>query len=157
MEEVLITPSCHIWESLCNEQSNVQTRRWKPPCLMSTQGSPVCPSAPPVQPPHITHILFDTQKESRLWNEQLLCKFSMSCRFWKVHYKRDRRLTEDGAVLWPGWINAIFPKIKNFVFISFDVGYLLHYLKWRWILAETSPEHTKHHSNAYHHQKCHFF
>lgn len=68
----------------------------------------------PVQSPHTTHVLFDRQKESGLCNEQLLCKFSISYRFWKVLCKWDERLTEDGTVLWLGWMNATSAWQQNF-------------------------------------------
>lgn len=69
--------------------------QWQSNVLKPGDGSPHVWWAPreaqfvlspsPVQSPHTTHVLLDMQKESRLWNKQLLCKFSMSCRFWKVH------------------------------------------------------------------------
>lgn len=47
----------------------------------------------------------------------------------------------------------LFQNLKNLLIISLAVGHALHYLEWSWILAGTSPEHTKHCSNAYHHHK----
>lgn len=61
--------------------------QWQSNVLQPGDGSPHVWWAPreaqfvlspsPVQSPHTTHVLLDMQKESRLWNRQLLCTFSL--------------------------------------------------------------------------------
>lgn len=130
---------------------------------MSTQRSPVCPlalhSAVPSHNPHFIWYTEGIRAAEQATSLQILNEFQILEGALQMRQKINRR--QDSFMVRVNEFHLclaikFFQKIRNLFIISFDVGYLLHYLKWRLILAGTSPEHTKHHSNAYHFHKCNF-
>lgn len=130
---------------------------------MSTWRSPVCPSAlPSAVPSHNPRFIWYAEgiramqwaTSLQILNQLQILEGALQMR-WKINRRWDSfmvRVNKCHLCL----ATKFFQKLKNLLIISFDFGYLLHYPKWRWRLAETSPEHTKQHSNAYHCHKCHF-
>lgn len=165
MEEMLysplISPSCHIWESCCNYSHILKPGDGSPHVWWSPgEVQSVLPHAVPSHDPRFFRYaegIRATQQVTSLQilNELQILEGTLQMRQ-KINRRKDSfmvRVNECHLSL----ATKLFQKLKNLLIISLAVGYLLHYLEWRWILAEASPEHTKRCSNAYHRHKRLFF